>query len=143
VSAGRYHTCGAKLDGSVHCWGANFNHEVSVGGASEYGSPQLVFPSGFVDVAAGCYSSCALDVDGVAWCWGDATAKAAGPDAGSEPERARGQPEPFTRVAVGAHHACAVGASGALYCWGDGYLGELGGELDWTAVPMPVLGMPE
>ena len=54
VSAGAWHTCAVKTDGTVVCWGDN-----------EYG--EATVPSGLTSVAqvsTGAYHTCALKTDG-------------------------------------------------------------------------------
>ena len=65
VSAGYYHTCGLKTDGTVGCWGSNHDFR----GARHYG--QATPPEGtFKSISAGHYHTCAVTTDGDAVCWG-------------------------------------------------------------------------
>ena len=58
VSAGWFHTCGVRTDGSVECWGWNV-----VG--------QATSPSGeFASVSAGNQHTCGVRTDGSVECWG-------------------------------------------------------------------------
>ena len=58
ISAGWYHSCGVKTDGTVDCWGYN-------------SQGQSTAPSGtFVQVSAGLYHSCGVRTDGTLDCWG-------------------------------------------------------------------------
>ena len=59
LSAGLFHTCGLRLDGSAECWGDNGDGQVSP-------------PSGsFESLSTGGYHTCGLRSDGSAECWGD------------------------------------------------------------------------
>ena len=59
VSAGGYHTCGLRPDGTIACWGWDV-------------AGQSTPPSGeFVSVSAGLFHTCGLRPDGTVACWGD------------------------------------------------------------------------
>lgn len=59
IDAGERHNCGVRTDGTVSCWGRNYNYESNQ-------------PEGtYVDVAVfGRHTSCALRQDGTLNCWG-------------------------------------------------------------------------
>ena len=59
ISAGFYHTCAIRSDGTAACWGLN-----NVG--------QTTVPTGtFTSVSAGGFHTCAKKTDGTTACWGD------------------------------------------------------------------------
>jgi alpha-tubulin suppressor-like RCC1 family protein len=59
VSAGGYHTCALRTDGTLACWGYN-----------AYG--QATPPAGtFSQVSAGYYHTCGVRTDGTLACWGN------------------------------------------------------------------------
>ena len=96
VSAGVYHTCGVRSDGSVACWGDN-----------EDG--QSTPPAGsFVSVSAGWYHTCGVRSTGSVACWGSNEYGGATPPAGS-----------FLSVSAGWDHTCGVRSSGSVACWGS------------------------
>src|ERR1017187_6640148 len=71
VSAGVWHTCGLKTDGTIVCWGVNNFGE---------STPP---PGTFTAVSAGEFFSCGLKTDGTIACWGDNTFKDATPPSGT------------------------------------------------------------
>ncbi|MCJ7509566.1 MAG: RCC1 domain-containing protein, partial [Dehalococcoidia bacterium] len=58
VSAGGYHNCGVRTDGTLACWGA-------------HGDGRTTPPAGtFSQVSAGGYHNCGVRTDGTLACWG-------------------------------------------------------------------------
>ena len=58
ISAGVFHTCGVRTDGTLACWGYN-----------NYG--QATPPAGtFTEVSAGWWHTCGVRTDGTLACWG-------------------------------------------------------------------------
>ena len=101
VSAGRYHTCGVKNDGSVACWGYNEDGQATPPAGS------------FVSVTAGSFHTCGVRSDGSVACWGDNEDGQATPPAGS-----------FVSVSAGGDHTCGVRANGSVACWGSNLRGR-------------------
>lgn len=100
ISAGAYHNCGVRTNGTVSCWGNNTSGEATA-------------PSGsFVQVSAGFDRSCGVTTTGAIICWGNAT---------------QGAPPPgtFAEVSVGGEHSCARKTDGAIVCWGSDSEGAL------------------
>ena len=59
ISAGAYHTCGVKTDGTLACWGRS----------RTYG--QATPPAGtFTQVTTGWWHTCGVKSDGTVACWG-------------------------------------------------------------------------
>lgn len=106
LSAGYHHTCRVETDGSVSCWGSNFDGEA-------------VPPDGeFAAVSVGAGYACGVRTDGSVACWGDDRLGQATPPEGT-----------FTSVSagidsLGGSYACGVGTDGSVACWGDDYAGE-------------------
>ena len=59
ISAGWWHSCGLRSDGTVACWGRN--------NRGQSRSPEGIFRS----VSAGGEHSCGLRTDSTVSCWGD------------------------------------------------------------------------
>jgi hypothetical protein len=134
VSAGTYHTCGLRTDGTIACWGRDlsgestppsgtFRHiaaggghtcavrttgEVACWGRNDRG--QLIAPSGtFVAVASGDQHSCGLKLDQTVACWGYNDARQATPPSGL-----------FKQITCGGFFSCGVRPDDTVECWGDG-----------------------
>jgi alpha-tubulin suppressor-like RCC1 family protein len=100
VSAGDYHSCGVKADGSVACWGNN-----------TFGQAPATLAGPFISVSAGYYHSCGVKTDGSVDCWG-----AMGVTYHGQEEDQAG---PFVSVTTGYAHSCGLKADGSVDCWGD------------------------
>ena len=101
VSAGEYHNCGVRTDGTLACWGKN-----------EYG--QAAAPTGtFTQVTAGRWHTCGVMTDGTLACWGHNGWGQAVPPAGT-----------FSQVSAGYWHNCALMTDGTVACWGQDGNGE-------------------
>jgi len=97
VSAGGYHTCAIRTDGTVVCWGEPFGGKLTP-------PPGLIA----VQLSAGQNHTCALKPDGTVACWGYNT---------------HGQidvpPGLFaSQVSAGSGHTCAVKTDTTVACWG-------------------------
>ncbi len=134
LSAGLFHACASRTDGTVSCWGGNGRGQV---GATVDPQPNPTTVAGLVDVVSvsvGGEVSCAIVSGGEVWCWGkNSTGQlgrgSSGPDsttpapvvAVSGPGNLAGVDE----VSVGPDHVCArIGDE--VVCWGAGSHGELG-----------------
>jgi hypothetical protein len=73
VSVGRDHVCVLLADGTVRCWGSNFQGELGTGQAG-VGSmepvPATVVPRGLTMLSAGVNATCGITGAGALVCWG-------------------------------------------------------------------------
>jgi cysteine-rich repeat protein len=99
LSADRDVACGLAVDGSVSCWGEEWE-------------PRRVGP--YLDVDAGSGFECGIRTDLSIECWNDSSPTPAGPP----------PPGSYTQVAVGSSHACALATDGTIACWGNSFAGE-------------------
>lgn len=103
VSAGDFHTCALRTDGTLACWGSHDSN-----GRLE--SP----PTGtFTHVSAAHAHTCGLRADGTVACWGDDYAGQASPPTGR-----------FIQVSAGGDHTCGVRVNGTVACWGSNSSGR-------------------
>ena len=127
ISVGYHDACAVMDDGTVQCWGFNYDGELGNGTTTTtapYGSPTPVTVTGLTSakaVSVGDYFSCALLADGTVKCWGvngdgqlgDGTTNAA-----TTPVAVQGVTG-ARAIAASLSSACAVLSNGTLQCWGD------------------------
>ena len=101
VSAGTWHSCGLRTDGSITCWGDN-----------EFGQADAPFGE-FTAVSACASNSCGVRSDGTIICWGDNEFGEADVPGGH-----------FRAVDAGGSHSCGVRADGTVTCWGNNDSGQ-------------------
>ena len=102
VSAGGYHTCMVRTDGSIACWGFDDRGQASPPAGS------------FSSVSAGGDHTCGVRTDGSIACWGFDDSGQASPPAGSF----------FSVSAGGIQHTCGVKTDGSIVCWGNDDYGQ-------------------
>jgi alpha-tubulin suppressor-like RCC1 family protein len=137
ITAGQYHTCALRADGSVWCWGANSNGQLGDGSVANKSTPVRVTMTGgnFTDateVSAGYSHTCAVRGDGTIWCWGARDSGSLGilgtgaQTSAIQANQSSGVNVNFTSVSGGQFHSCGLRADGNVYCWGDNSKSQLG-----------------
>jgi len=136
LAAGGFHTCAARTDGSVSCWGQNSSGQVGDGTfVDPRPAPTAVVAFGAATLAkavtAGDWFTCARLADKTVRCWGQngygqLGAGAVGPDR-SSPVAVAGLAA-VADVFSSDDTSCAIVAGGALSCWGNNFEGQIGEE---------------
>lgn len=146
IASGRNHTCVARRDGTVSCWGSNVAGQLGNGeSGNEKPTPVNVMGLKAVAVAAGGDFSCAIRPQGTAACWGgNGTGQLGrGDQLDSTIPVAVADVTDAVAISAGQKHACAVKSDGTVLCWGDGSIGQLGyGSTDNKNRPVVVDALP-
>lgn len=118
VSAGGYHTCIIKVDGSLWCFGSSGHGEVS--GIRGVAETPLKVTDDVTYVSAGYYYTCMIKKDNSLWCWGDNYRGQVGD--GTMQERLTPVRVMENVIFVSAYNArtCAIKVDNSLRCWGGG-----------------------
>lgn len=154
VSAASVHSCVARGDGSIWCWGGGQEGQLGQGTTASSSIPVRV--SSIVDAVAwdsfGMHNCAILGREGRVWCWGDNSAQQLGdpslPDSAIPIQRTN--LERVRDIAVGIEGGCSTGScgytcaalsGGRVRCWGSGERGTLGTGMNTTTnVPLEVIG---
>jgi alpha-tubulin suppressor-like RCC1 family protein len=144
VATGFWHTCARRQDGTLWCWGYNYDGEVGIDTmGNRQASPVQVSELGVSvrQVAAGRWHTCARRSDGTLWCWGNN-------GSGQLGDGTTDSPKPFlvqvtalgtlvTMASANAANTCATKSDGTLWCWGDNASGQVGDGTTDTPKPSP------
>jgi alpha-tubulin suppressor-like RCC1 family protein len=150
LSAGGYHTCARRTDGTLWCWGSNSDGQLGNATATTMSlTPVQVMgdlAAGADDVAAGWNHTCALRA-GAVWCWGANESGQLGNGATTTQPTMAPTPVPglTDAIAISAaySHTCALSRSRGVLCWGANGEGQLGdGTTTDRPQPTPVVGLP-
>jgi len=142
AAGGEESQCALLTDGTVYCWGRNYDGEVGDGSPMNIRpSPSQAAISGVVEIVHNNHHVCARD-DAQIYCWGDNTYGQLGD--GTRIDRHLPTPTGLvgTQLAV-ADHSCAQQSDATITCWGNNYWGQIGDNtmMDRPAPTTP-LGLP-
>ena len=71
LTAGSFHTCGVRTDGTAWCWGYNSYGQFGDGSLVSSGIPvQVGTATTWATLAAADHHTCGVRTDTTAWCWG-------------------------------------------------------------------------
>ena len=98
VSNGNGFSCGLLVDGTVVCWGGNWDGQAA--------APQGEFSA----VSAGNGHSCGIRTDWTVVCWGT--------NWGDQADAPEGE---FSAVSAGNGHSCGIRTEGTVVCWGPNW----------------------
>lgn len=147
ISVGESHTCVAREDGSVACWGNNTSMQLG-DGTSVTRERAIVTPAvaDIQAVASGSMHTCVADSSGVVRCWGRNATGQLGD--GSTTNRGLAGPAvaglmtATDSLVAGSTHTCALTASGGVRCWGNNSSGQIGdGTTTIRTTAFPVSGL--
>ena len=147
-----HHTCLMTTNGSLYCWGEDWNGQI---GHGHYGGwwdephgPTRLAGKAAVTVVTGLHHTCAIAVDLTLYCWGQDTNGQVGNGPGTgnvdSPEEID-LPAGRTAVAInaGADATCVILDDGSGMCWGLNMNGHLGvGNNSSTNYPAPISVLP-
>ncbi len=124
VATGGTHTCTAKADGRVTCWGANDSMQAGREDMADAATAQEVIIRGgqsVLGIYAGVDHSCATTNMGNAMCWGNNQTTQLGPLATGLEQAVPAQVafgSPVRQMALGEDFSCALLENSVLRCWG-------------------------
>ena len=142
ISAGGFHTCALKNDGSVFCWGYGADGQLGIGSTVSHTTPRKVkgvdgtgFLTDIAQISVGSRHTCALKNNGRVLCWGYGYSGQIGNGLTSlkkktpvevlEPVGNDGLLKNISQISLGGS-SCALRNDGQVLCWGKGDDGQLG-----------------
>lgn len=126
-------TCATLLDGSVRCWGSNYNSQLGMGDVRYQSTPQAISALfNAVKVQLGYNNGFARFADGSLKAWGSNSYNQLGHSNGNTintPQTVLSGLKGVKQLALGSRHNCALLENGNVQCWGgySGY-GSLGND---------------
>ena len=141
ISAGDFHTCVIRDDGTLLCWGFGSGGQLGRGTTTDVGDDETPAAAGPLNlgghaaraVSGGKGHTCAILDDGTARCWGFGAdgrlgygSEASITSAAAAPAVNLGPGRTAVAITAGEAHSCAVLDNGGVRCWGFGGNGRLG-----------------
>jgi alpha-tubulin suppressor-like RCC1 family protein len=146
ISTGADHTCARKTDGTVWCWGTNYDGQLGDGTRIDRLSPiQVTALGSATQISAGGFHTCAVETDGSLWCWGYGSSGQLGDgafDSRALPFQVAGLGGPVIEVSCGDKHTCARTSDGRTWCWGDNSYGQLGNGTTTNSASPVLVALP-
>ena len=153
ITTSSSHTCALHQDGTISCWGDNYNGQLgngqSGGNADSSVPAQVLGITDAIAIAARGGNSCALHQDGTISCWGSNSHGhlgngRIGDDADSSiPVQVTGISD-ATAINAGGRQSCALHRNGTISCWGNDWSWFLGYEDGrGSLVPVRVVGIED
>jgi alpha-tubulin suppressor-like RCC1 family protein len=154
VTAGGGSTCALMANGTVKCWGYNYDGQLGDGSNTDSLIPIAVrgidgasSSNTAVTVHITASVACALMADGTVKCWGRNNFGQLGNNsraASNVPVAVTGitgssAASTAVSVSAGGYHSCALMANGAVQCWGSNLHGQLGDNVTVGDSLIPVL----
>jgi alpha-tubulin suppressor-like RCC1 family protein len=133
VTAGGDHTCGARKNGKLYCWGDDTFGEIGDGEATDAFAPRRIGTfEDWVGASAGTHHTCGVRNNGKLYCWGQDNVGQVGDGDGTAATSPRriGTFEDWADASAGLEHTCGVRGTGKLYCWGNDSDGQVGDGTD-------------
>ncbi len=142
LSAGMWHTCAVKKDGTLWCWGYGWYGQLGNGSILDKNKPAKVnTDKNWSLVAAGREHTCAKKKDGSVYCWGSndfgqlGIGKVTAADK-KKPLRV-GTASDWNALSLGQYFSCGKRKSN-IYCWGSNGSGQMGIGNEISPKPRPV-----
>jgi alpha-tubulin suppressor-like RCC1 family protein len=142
ISAGAFHACAIKTDGTLFCWGWNEYGQLGNNSTTDNRVPVQESRTAidWAEISAGYSHTCAIKNNGTLFCWGDNLYGKLGnnsTDNSSLPVQESTASTDWLKLSVGGSQTCAIKTNGTLFCWGWNEHGELG-DNSTTNSPVPV-----
>ena len=154
ISTGGYHTCALLSNGSIACWGLNYEGQLGTGDTEHRYVPTLVkgidgegILTDVIQIATGYAHTCALLSNGQVACWGANWFGQLG--TGDITNRyvptlvkgidGEGILTDVIQISAGSDHTCTLLSNGSVVCWGGNWAGQLGVGYTTTEAPYGIL----
>ncbi|MFB3850935.1 MAG: putative Ig domain-containing protein [Acidobacteriota bacterium] len=125
VSAGSYHSCALKIDGTVWCWGKNSAGQLGIGNLDPSSSVPVntLIVDNILQISSGGFFNIALRNDDTVWFWGSY-----GEDAliTNLPIEFINSGMGITKITAGGQHSLFIKSDGTVFAVGKNSFGQLG-----------------